>query len=210
MTTFAYYAIGPAFFPKRAMARLGCEPRPLRMASEAVGFVGVLYAATSLVLALAGAVPLVTAVLPIRPENYYFWQTFLAIPFAVLAWASAAGLLHLLGRRGRGRRSFLKTAAPAGVAVAAAMFLAWLPMALEALFLVLGMGQEELVGLLSTPGPWQAFDIGLYVLAAAQAWILLALAAGRGQARGSGRARAVLFGALAAALAAGLFAIFIR
>lgn len=210
MTTFAYYAAGPAFFPKRAMARLGCEPHPLRMAAGAVGFVGALNAMTSLVLALAGAVPLLTAVLPISPENYYFWQTLFALPFAVLGWAAAAGVLHLLGRRGRGRKSFLKSAAPAGVAAAAAMFMAWLPLALEALFLALGMGQPELVGLLSPPGPWQVFDIGLYVLAAAAAMILMTMAADFRHSKGSRRVRAVFRGALAAALLAGLYAIFIR
>lgn len=207
---FAYYAVGPAFFPRRAMARLGCEPHPLRMAAEAIGFVGVLYAATSLALALAGAVPLLTAVLPIPSENYYFWQTFFAVPFAVLGWAAAAGLLHVLGRRGRGRKAFLKTAAPAGVGAAAAMFVAWLPMALAALFLVSGMGQEELAGLLSPPGPWQVFDIALYVMAGAAAVVLLTLAAGYGRLKGSGRARAVLHGTLAAAILSGLYAIFIR
>jgi hypothetical protein len=210
MTMSAYYAAGPAFFPRRAMARFGCEPRPLRMAAGAVGFVGALYVVTSLVLALAGSVPLVTAVLPIPPENYFFWQTFFAFPFVVLGWAAAAGLLHLLGRRGRGRKALLKTAAPAGVAAAAAMFMAWLPMALAAFLLVSGMGQEELVDLLSPPGPWQVFDIGLYVLAAAAAAVLLTLAAGYGKLKGSGRTRAALHGALAAAVLSGLYAIFIR
>lgn len=210
MTMFAYYAVGPAFFPRRAMARLGCEPRPLRMAAGAVGFVGALYALTSLALALSGAVPLMSAVLPIRPENYYFWQTFFAVPFAVMGWASAAGPLYLLARHGRGRGPFLRTAAPAGVAAAAAMFVAWLPMALAAFFMVLGMSQGELVGLLSTPGPWQVLDFALYLLAAGAAVVLLTLAAARGHFRKPGRARAVLLGALSTAVLAGIFAVFIR
>ena len=192
------------------MARLRGEPRPLRTAAEAVGFVGGLYALTSLVLALAGAVPLMSAVLPIRPENYYFWQTFLAAPFVFLGWGASAGLIHLLGRHGRGRGPFQKTAARAGVAAAAALFVAWLPMALAAFFMVVGMRQEELVGLLSSPGPGQVLDFALYVLAAGAAVVLMTLAAAHGHLKESGRARAVLLGALAAAVLAGVFAVFIR
>ena len=149
-------------------------------------------------------------VLPIRPENYYFWQTFFAVPFAVLAWAAASGLIHGLGRQVQVRGPFKRNASRAGAAVAAALFMAWLPMALAALLLVFGMDQEEIVGLLSLPGPWQVFDLALYVLAAGAAVVLLTLAAGQGEFTKAGRVRAALVGTLTTAVLASLFAIFIR
>jgi len=210
MRIFAYYAVAPAFFPRQAMARLLGERRPLREAAGAVGLVGALYALTSVVLAMAGAVPLVSSVLPLSPENYYFWQTFFAVPFAFLGWGAAAGMLHLLDRRQRGRVALKKTAALAGPAVAAALFVAWLPMALAAFLMVLGMNQEELVGLLSEPGAWQVFDFALYVLGAAAGAVLLTLAAAHGRFKKARRARTILIGGVATAVLAGVFAVFIR
>lgn len=210
MWTFAYYAVATVHSPLKAMQRLLAEPRPIKTAGRAVAFVGGLYALASVVLAAAGAVPLAPVLILIRPENYYFWQTFFAVPFALLAWALVAGLIRLVGKREKGAPAFEKTASLAGIALAASLFVAWIPMALTMLFMAVGMSQEEYVEMLSRPGAWQVFYVLLHLAAAAAAVFLLALAAGEGHVRRTGCAKVWLAGILAAAVLSGTFALFIR
>jgi hypothetical protein len=210
MSTFASYAVATAASPAQSMKRLLSEPRPIRRAAQAVGFVGALYAAVSFALAAVGAVPLSTVFLQIAPENYYFWQTVFAVPYVLLVWALIAGLMRLLKNREQGGPAFEKTAALAGIALAGSLFLAWIPLALAALFMVFGMGQAELVDILSRPGLWQVLYFAIYLLAGIAAAWLLTLAAGLGHFKKAGRARTVIVGILAAAVLAGTFMMFIR
>jgi len=210
MTNFIYYAAGAAFFPLRAMRRFLEEPLPLMTAARAVGFVAVLYALTSLVLALAGAVPMAPVLIGIRPENYYFWQVFFAVPCVVMAWALAAGVIHLFEKRGEASWPFLKVAPLAGIAVAAALFVAWIPMAFATFFMLIGMSQRELVDLLSQPGAWQVFDFVLYVTAGAAGAVLLSLAAAHGHLQKAGLWRPLTAGVLAAVVLAATFMLFVR
>jgi hypothetical protein len=210
MSTFFSYAVATAASPAKSMKRLLAEPRPTRRAALAVGFVGALYAAASFALAAVGAVPLATAFLRIAPENYYFWQTLFAVPYALLAWALVTGLMRLLRKPEQGGPAFEKTAALAGIALAAVLFIAWIPMAVVTLFMVVGMGQEELVDILSRPGMWQVLYIALYLLAGIAAACLLTLAVGLGHFKKAGRARTIIIGILAAAVFAGTFMMFMR
>jgi hypothetical protein len=211
MMSFAYYAVAAAVSPVKALKRLAAEPRPVRAAARAVGFVGLLYILASAVMALAGAVPLATVFILVPPENYYFWQIFFILPWVLLVWILVSGLIHILGKRERARPAFERTAASAGVALAASLFVAWVPEALAALFLALGMGQRELVDILSAPGGWQVIYVSLYILAVAVAMVLLTLAAGQGHQKKKGaRLRAALIGGLAAAVVAGAFVLFVR
>ncbi len=189
MLRFFYYAVAPAVLPVKTMKQLLAEPRPVRAAGVAVGFVGLLYALTSAVMALAGAVPLATALLPIPPENYYFWQTLFVLPWTALAGALAYGALRLAagGRKEKDGPAAVRTAAAAGAALAGSLFVAWVPAALTALFLALGMGQQELVDILSEPGGAQVVYLGLYALAAAAAVVLFVLAARQGKAKNATR-----------------------
>jgi hypothetical protein len=210
MTTFATYAVVTAVYPRTAMKRLLGEARPTRKAAQAVGFVGALYAATSLALAAVGAVPLASVFLGIRPENYYVWQMVFIIPYALLAWALVAELIRLAGKhepRGPGSE---KTAALAGIAIAAALFIAWIPMALATAFMAVGMSQAELADILSRPGVWQVLYIAIYILAGVSAAVLLTLAVGLGQLEKAGRGRTIMVGLLAAAVFAGTFVLFVR
>jgi hypothetical protein len=210
MVNFAYYAVATIWSPVRTMKRLQAEPRPIRAAAEAVGFVGLLYALTSIVLALVGAVPLAPALVSLNPGNYYFWQTFFVIPCLLLAWVLVAGLTHILAKHERSRPAYEMTASLAGTAMAGALFAAWVPMGLEALFLALGMSQRELAEILSEPGGWQLLYIVLYIAAAGVAVVLLSVAAGHGHLKKCGRGRAVMVGSLGAVVLAGIFALFVR
>lgn len=210
MLRFLYYAVAPAVFPARTMRQLLAEPRPARAAAVAVGFVGLLYALTSAVMALAGAVPLATALLPIAPENYYFWQTLFILPWTLLAGALTYGVLRLASGQAKSGPAAMRTAAATGVALATSLFVAWIPAVLAALFLALGMGQQELVEILSEPGGAQVVYLGLYVLAAAAAVVLFVLAARVGKTEKKARIKATLAGVLAAALLAVGFMLCVR
>jgi len=210
MMRFAFYAVAPAVFPFRAFKRLAAEPRPLRAAGRAVGFVGLLYFLTSAVMAMVGAVPMATVLLLIRPENYYFWQMFFILPWVLLVWVLVSGLIHILEKRERARPAFERTAAAAGVALAASLFVAWVPSCLAAFLLTLGMSQQELVDVLSSPGGAQVLYVGLYLIAAVESVWLFVLAAEHGHHAKAGRPRQVLIGGLAAAVLAGAFVLFVR
>jgi hypothetical protein len=210
MTCFAYYAAGAAYAPLKTMQRLLGEPRALLASARAVGFVGILYALTSIILALGGAVPLAPVFIGLRPENYYVWQMIFVIPCVLLAWGLTAGVILGPRNRWRGRAAVEKTLALTGVALAGSLFIAWVPTAIETVFMVIGMGQEELVELLSRPGGWQVLYVGFYILAGMAAAVLLTLAAGEGCLPKAGRGKTGAVGIAAAVMAAVIFIMFIR
>jgi len=210
MSIFYCYAAATAVCPRKAMQRLAGEAHPARAAAGAVGFVGVLYAGASIALAACGAVPLTSVVLDIAPENYYVWQAIFALPFAFLAWAAAACLVLLIVKKEKGRKAFQTFAGLAGIAAAATLLVAWIPMAVETFFVVAGMRQQEFVDILSAPGFWQCLYISCYILAAAAAVVLLTLAAASGQFKKGRRFRSLVAGVFAAAVLAGGFALVIR
>ncbi|MGA2532929.1 MAG: hypothetical protein ABSG19_07805 [Candidatus Aminicenantales bacterium] len=210
MMSFAFYTVATAYAPLKSMQRLLGEPRPLLASARAVGFVGVLYALTSIVLALVGAVPLAPVFIGLRPENYYVWQMIFVVPCILLAWGLATAVVLGPRKRWRGRTAVKKTVALTGVALAGSLFIAWVPTAIETVFMVIGMGQVELVELLSRPGGWQALYVGLHILAGMAAAVLLTLAAGQGCLPKAGRGRTGAVGIAAAALAAVVFILFIR
>jgi hypothetical protein len=163
-----------------------------------------------MILALVGAVPLAPILIGIRPENYYFWQMIFVIPCIFLAWALASALIRLPGKKEKGRPAVDRTAPLAGVALAASLFIAWIPLALGTLFLAAGMGQAELVELLSQPGAWQVLYVSLFVLAGMAAAVLLTLASGQGCLPKAGRGKTAAAGIAAAAAVAATFVLFIR
>ncbi|MCK7482347.1 MAG: hypothetical protein M0C28_38400 [Candidatus Moduliflexus flocculans] len=57
------------------------------------------------------------------------------------------------------------------------LLVAWVPAFVQAAFMVLGMGQEEWVGILSEPGLWQTAYIAFFAAAAVLAVRDLILAA---------------------------------
>jgi len=192
------------------MKRLAGEKRPERAAARAVGFVGVLYVGASIALGACGAVPLASVVLDIAPGNYYVWQAVFAIPYAFLAWAAAALLVRLIGKKEKGKQASKTSAGLTGIAVAAALLAAWMPMAVETFFQVAGMRQQEFVDILSVTGFWQSLYIAAYIAAAAVSVVLLTLAAASGQFKKGRRLRSLLAGIGAAAVLVATFAVFIR
>ena len=196
------------FKPGKTMRGLLKMKHPARRAILAVGGVGVLYLITSAILAFAGAVPTAPLFFKLDVDNYYFWQMIFVLPMILAAWLVSAGVMRVLGRREKGRTDFGGTAALAGVAVGLPLFLAWIPSAVEAAFMVLGMGQSEWVGILSRPGVWQTTYLAFYAGAAGLAIRNFILAA-RLLRKKSGLG-AVMAGLAAAAVAIGAYVAFIR
>ncbi len=135
---------------------------PLRRAGLFVAGVGVLYAATSAVLAIAGAVPTAPAFFGLDVDNYYFWQMVFALPLVMAVWILASGVLLALGKKEDNRPAVMVEAAWAW---SGPLLVAWIPSAVEAVFMALGMGQEEWVGILSRPGFWQTLYQGFFIFA---------------------------------------------
>ncbi len=208
MSSLVRYLAGAALFPAAAMTRLLKDPRRIRWASAAMAFAGLLYLLTSLALAAAGAAPLTSTFLGVNPDNYYVWQMIFLLPAIAAAWIAAAGIIRLLGRTGAEGGGRERAAVCAALALSASLLIAWIPAAVEALFMVLGMGQEELVGILSPPGFWQTVYIGIHILAGLSAFGLMTAAAAVSQK--IGWRKAVLAGFAAALVPAALFIYLIR
>jgi hypothetical protein len=196
------------FKPGKTMRGLLKVKHPARRAILAVGGVGFLYIITSAALAVAGAAPTAPVFFGMDVDNYYFWQMIFVLPLILAAWLVSAGVIRILDRREKDRPGFGGTAALAGVALSSALFLAWIPSAVEAAFLALGMGQGEWVDLFSNPGPWQTAYLVFYAIAAALV-LRNFLFAARILRKKPG-AGAIIAGIAAAAVAVGVFIAFIR
>ena len=196
------------FKPGKPMRGLLKMQHPERRALLAVGGVGVLYLITSAILGFAGAAPTAPVFFGMDVDNYYFWQMIFVLPMILATWLVSAVVIRVLERREKDGPGFGGTAALAGVALSASLFLAWIPSSVEAAFMAFGMGQGEWVSLLSNPGPWQTAYLVFYAAAAALALRNFMLGAQILQ-RKSGLG-AVLAGLSAAAVAIGAFIAFIR
>ena len=196
------------FKPGKPMRGLLKMQHPARRVLLAVGAVGVFYLITSAILGLTGAVPTAPVFFGMDVDNYYFWQMIFVLPMLLATWLVSAGVIRVLERREKDGPGFGGTAALAGVALSSALFLAWIPSAVEAAFMAFGMGQSEWVGLLSNPGPWQTAYLVLYAVAAALALRNFMLTA-RILKKKPG-AGAILAGIAAAAVAIGVFIAFVR
>jgi hypothetical protein len=178
---------------------------PMRSAALFLGLVGAAYAVTAAVLAVAGAVPTAPVVAGLDVDNYYAFQILFVLPLIYAVWILTSGVLLALGTRGSHRSHVLVAASRAW---GGPLLLAWAPSAVQAGFAALGMGQAEWVGILSELGLWQTLYIGIYAAAAAWAVARFVLAA-RSIHKKSWRA-AILTGLAAAAVAIGIFVLFVR
>ena len=193
------------FRPRKLDHGIAKGRHPLRRASIFLGGVGALYFVTSIALAAAGAVPTAPVLSGLDLDNYYVWQALLVLPMIFAVWVLASGVILVLGKKGW-RRSVLL--AETSWAWGGPLLVAWVPSFVQAAFMVLGMGQEEWVGFLSEPGPWQTVYLAFFAAAAALAvrdFILVARTVHK-----KSWPSAVLTGAAAAALAVGAFVVFIR
>ena len=135
--------------------------------------VGLLYTLTIAGFAVSGAAPMIPAWIEIPAQNFYFWELFFALPTFLLAWILSAAAAHLLGHseKAAAKPSFAKSLAAQGFAIALPLLATWIPATTAAVLMLLGLGQVELVDILSAPGFWQGF--ALFWLIAAILWVFL-------------------------------------
>jgi hypothetical protein len=178
MKSFWYYFFGTVLFPHRAFRRLSDEPAPLLKGFKAILLIGLLYTLTVVGFAVTGAVPMVPIWLSVPAHNYYFWEIFFALPVVLLGWILAAGVVQLLGQIGKakGAGSFEKSLAALGFAATLPCFVIWIPETWAVILMLLGMSQEELVEILSTPGFWQTFAVFYQIVAVLWMFVLFSLA----------------------------------
>ncbi len=178
---------------------------PLRRAALFLGLAGLAYALSSAVLAIAGSVPTAPVIAGLDVDNYYAWQIFFILPLVFAVWVLASGVLLALGTKGCHRSDVLVKASRAW---GAPLFLAWVPLAIEAAFAVLGMGQAEWVDILSNPGVWQTLYLGIY--AAAALWAIARFVLAARTIHKKSWQTAVMTGLAASAVAIGVFVLFVR
>lgn len=154
------------FKPGQAKHGFLKDRHSVRRAALFVGGVGLLYIITSAILAVTGAVPTAPVLFGMDVENYYFWQMVFVLPLIMAVWLIASAILRVVGKRETGGTVAL---AEAAWAWRGPLIVAWIPSAVEAVFMALGMGQGEWVGILSRPGVWQTSYLVFYAGAAALA-----------------------------------------
>lgn len=208
MALFLYYLGAAAIVPGRAFRRLDKEPKKFVKGLRVMIFIGILYTISAAGLAAAGALLPAPALIPLPPQNYYFYEMFFTLPTFVAAWLIAAGLGTLASLVVGGRGSFKAGAAAWAFAFAVPAFLMWLPHAAFSGFLTLGMSQKEFMSYTADPGPWRT---GFW---AYQGLALLLLMVGSVKAASVGRGLkpipALLTGIFAAGLFAGILGLVIR
>ena len=163
--------------PRRAFRRLMDDARPFGRGFRTLALTGVLCALTAMALAAAGAVPMAPTFLPLRTENYYFWQALITLPVLFAAWIVTSLVVHGLGGGRKKGGSLKRTLGVFGFAQAAPLLLVWVVQTAIAVFYGLGMGQQEMVDILSAPSTVQTVFLAIFGAALAWSYLLACLAA---------------------------------
>jgi hypothetical protein len=196
---------GTTFGTLKARHRAYMKRHPMRRAAFFLGLAGLAYALASAVLAIGGSVPTAPVIAGMDSDNYYAWQIFFVLPLVFAVWVLTSGVLLALGAKGCHRSDVLVRASRAW---GAPLLLAWVPMAIEAAFAAVGMGQAEWVGILSEPGVWQTLYIAFYVAAAG--WAVLRFVRTARSIHKKSWPAAVSTGLAASAVAIGIYILFVR
>ena len=175
-SSFGYF-FGTIFAPRRAFRRLMDDARPLGWGFWTVAVTGILCSLTAIALAAAGAVPMAPIFLPLRTENYYFWQALFTLPVLLTSWIMTSTAVHILGRGRKRGGSLKRTLALYGFAQAAPILLVWVVQTVIAAFYGMGMGQQEMVDILSEPSTPQIIFLAVFGVALAWSFLLACLAA---------------------------------
>jgi hypothetical protein len=177
MSSSFRHFFGTIFVPVRAFRRLMDDARPFGRGFGTVTVAGVLCSFTAAALAVTGAVPMAPIFLPLRTENYYFWQMLFTLPMLLTVWIVTSMIVHILGGGRKRGGSLKKTLALFGFAQVVPLLLVWIVQTVIAVFYGLGMGQKEIVDILSAPSTAQTMFLAALGVALAWSFLLAWLAA---------------------------------
>jgi hypothetical protein len=177
MSSSFRYFFGTVFIPVRAFGRLMDDARPFGRGFRTLAVAGVLCSLTAAALAVMGAVPMAPVFLPLRTENYYFWQMLFTLPLLLTAWIVTSMVVHILGGGRKRGGSLKKTLALFGFVQAAPLLLVWIAQTVIAVFYGLGMGQQEMADILSAPSTAQSAFLAVFGAAFVWLFVLSCLAA---------------------------------
>ena len=177
MSSSFRYALGTIFVPRRSFRRLMDDAHPFGRGFRTVSGTGILWALTSLALAVTGAVPMAPIFVSVGVANYYVWQAIFVLPGLLVLWFAASVVVHILGGGRRRGGSLKRTLGVFGFAQVLPLRLVWLVETAIAIFYGLGMGQQEMVDLLSVPSTVQTVFLAVFGAAAAWSFLLAWLAA---------------------------------
>ena len=125
----------------------------------------VAFSVTSLIQAASGNFPAVPLLLPLSLENYFFWQSVLALPWMAFGLALTSSLVWLILRLLSGRNiNFKQIFTLEVLSLLPAFSFLWLTHFLTAIFYALGGSQKEWVDLVSVPGWFQSVYLFLIIL----------------------------------------------
>ena len=178
----------------------------MRSAALFLGLAGAAYAVTAAVLAVAGAVPTAPVVAGLDVDNYYAFQILFVLPLIYAVWVLTSGVLLALGTRGCHRSHVLVAASRAW---GGPLLLAWAPSAVQAAFCRPGdgsgrMGRDPVrSGILADPLHRRSTRRRRSGPSRGSSWP-------RGASIRSPGAAAILTGLAAAAVAVGIFVLFVR
>ena len=96
----------------KARQRTFRRRHPLRREALFLGLAGLVYAASSAILAIAGNVPMAPVIIGMDVENYYAWQIVFILPLIFAVWILSSGVLLALG--GKAVTTATSSSAPPG------------------------------------------------------------------------------------------------
>jgi hypothetical protein len=208
MKRFFGFFFGTVFVPARAFTTLQTDRHALSKGLRAIVAVGVLFAVTSGMLAVGGALVAAPPLLTLSGENYYVYQTIFALPVFFMAWMLAGLFARAFGRWRHGHASLHGTLAALGFAFAIPALAAWIPQTVFAVLTLLGMTQEEFMDLTAQPGIQRTMAFAVQGLVVVWTLSLSAVAVRAGLRLRW--AKAVPLGILTGALFLGCVLVFIR
>lgn len=167
-----YYLVRLPLFPAATARELSRDPKKLRYGFAGTMLMGGMYTVTLVVAYRRGFGAVEDPWLPIPAEDYYFWESFFAVPVYIVLLTTASGMTQLVSRAlGGGWGTFEDAFAIVNLAeVLPTFLLMWVPE--TALFvLVPGRRATELGGFGFMPDWFDAFR-----LLAVPIWYLIAAA----------------------------------
>ena len=177
MNSFWSYFFGTIHSPRSTFTRLLSDSRQLLHGLKSVLLMGILYTLTTAAYAVVGAIPLISPVIGIPAEDYYFRELFFQIPVFVLGWLLASGLALLISKLFNGGGTYQSHLAALGFALNIPWYITWLVDTVIAILYILHfLTPQKWADMIARGGIWQVFTYSYPLIALIWLFLLVALA----------------------------------